>query len=161
MALLFCSVELTLAWQGPLGAKMKPRLLFLVPDWHRLPLFPALAVLAVKLLLCFWAQVKSGAACLLFITLFGFVFWTSPPPFCHPNSSPLLHPHICCSFFLVFLCEGWIFSKKLQSNRFSKCTEREPSAKTLWEKADRHTHGGKTPQGSVPILYMYNKLRCF
>ena len=154
MALLFSSVKVK-AWRGALGAKIQPWFYSWCPEWGRLLLFQALVVLVLFLSSNEkWIRISS-----LLITPFGFMFVS---PFCHPNPSPLPSScPTCCSLFLVFLCEGWIFSKKLQIRDFRNAQKESHQQRVCERKADRHTYGGKTPQGFVPILYMYNKLRCF
>lgn len=159
MAILFCSVAVTLALRGALLVlKQNHSFNSCCPEWNRILLVPALLVSVGLSNSCSVSELKGRLASLL-----AFTSSTSRSPSLSDPNSPLhpLHSCICCSLFLVFLCNGW---KKKKNWRFlkKKKMRRKTSVKSLWENADRHTHGRKkTPQGSVPILYMYNKLRCF
>lgn len=70
----------------------------------------------------------------------------------------LIHTTVVAAFWLSCV-KGDIsqWRKKKKSN----WQQNAQKSQHLWEKGDRHTDGAKTPRGSVPILYMYNKLRCF
>lgn len=152
LAILFCVVDASLAWPGPLGAKTKPQLFenFFLVSRRRQTSSISLVVLVVKL------QLSS-----LHHT---FQFYVLNLPSAFLSFKILLHPFnhspvVVC--FLFSCAKGELKKKKLQSEIFFKMHRKRANSKEFVREGRQTQPWGEKTQGSVPILYMYNKLRCF